>query len=327
MLGAVVQLPQSDGLVLTSLLSVRSHPWLADHAVGGVVILPGSGLVELAVRAGDEAGCPVLDELVIETPLALPERGGVRLQVAVGGPDERGSRTVEVHSRRDDGADAWTRHAAGVLSAVRSGGGGSGFDFAVWPPAGAVGADIAGGYELLAGAGYGYGPVFRGVRGVWRRGGELFAEVVLPEELRGEAGRFGIHPALLDAALHAALLAGGPGAAGFGESAGGRGLLLPFAWNGLVLHAGGASALRVRVAVGERGVVSLEAADEAGGLVVTLDSLVSRPVSAGQLAAGAGAGVSLFGVGWVPVPVPVPVAVAGGVVGGGWFGAGGGVAG
>ncbi len=211
MLGAVVQLPQSDGLVLTSLLSVRSHPWLADHAVGGVVIFPGSGLVELAVRAGDEAGCPVLDELVMETPLALPERGGVRVQVAVGGPDECGSRTVEVHSRRDDGTDAWTRHAAGVLSAVPSGGGGSGFDFSAWPPPGAERAEIAGGYELLARAGYGYGPAFRGVRAVWRRGGEVFAEVSLPEEQREDAGRFGIHPALLDAALHAVMLDAGSG--------------------------------------------------------------------------------------------------------------------
>ncbi|MEV0504428.1 type I polyketide synthase, partial [Streptomyces spectabilis] len=115
LLGAVVRLPQSDGLVFTSRLSLRTQPWLADHAIGGVVILPGTGLVELAVRAGDEAGCGVLDELVIEAPLVVPEHGGVRVQVAVGGPGETGARTVEVYSQREDvddgGADAWTRHA------------------------------------------------------------------------------------------------------------------------------------------------------------------------------------------------------------------------
>ena len=86
LLGAVVPLPQSDGLVFTSRLSLRSHPWLADHAIGGVVLVPGTGLVEMAVRAGDEAGCGVLEELVIEAPLVVPEQGGVRVQVAVGGP-------------------------------------------------------------------------------------------------------------------------------------------------------------------------------------------------------------------------------------------------
>ncbi len=121
MLGAVVQLPQSDGLVFTSRLSLRTHPWLADHAVRDVVIVPGTGLVELAVRAGDEAGCPVLDELVIEAPLVVPRHGGVRVHVALSGPGEHGARTVELYSLRDDaaadgGADAWTRHATGVLT-------------------------------------------------------------------------------------------------------------------------------------------------------------------------------------------------------------------
>ncbi|MGQ5668783.1 polyketide synthase dehydratase domain-containing protein, partial [Streptomyces sp. ECR2.10] len=69
LLGAVVELPQSDGMVFTSRLSLKTHPWLADHRVGGVVLVPGTGLVELAVRAGDEAGCGVLEELVIEAPL------------------------------------------------------------------------------------------------------------------------------------------------------------------------------------------------------------------------------------------------------------------
>ncbi len=306
LLGAVVALPQSGGLVFTTRLSLRSHPWLADHVAGGVVVVPGTGLVELAVRAGDEAGCPVLEELVVEAPLAVPERGGVRVQVTVGGLAESGTRAVEVYSQREDaaGGDGWVRHAAGVLAADGAGRGGSGFDFAAWPPPGARRAEIGGGYEVLARAGYGYGPAFRGVRAVWRRGGEVFAEVALPEEQRKEAGRFGIHPALLDAALHAVLLDGAPGGDGDG------GLLLPFAWNGLVLHAGGASALRVRLTEREGGVVSLEAADEAGGLVVTLDSLVSRPVSAGQLeaAAGGGAGGSLFGVKWVVLPA---AAVAG----------------
>ncbi|MEV0504180.1 acyltransferase domain-containing protein, partial [Streptomyces spectabilis] len=116
LLGAVVPLPQSDGLVFTSRLSLRSHPWLADHAIGGVVLVPGTVYVDLAVRAGDEFGHGLLEELVIEAPLVLPDSGGVRLQVAVSGPGATGSRTVDVYSRREDD-DAWTRHATGLLAA------------------------------------------------------------------------------------------------------------------------------------------------------------------------------------------------------------------
>nr|AXL05387.1 rifamycin polyketide synthase, type 1 [uncultured bacterium] len=292
LLGAVVQLPQSDGLVFTSRLSVRTHPWLADHAVGGVVLLPGSGLAELAVRAGDEAGCTALDELIIEAPLVVPGEGGVRVQVALSGPDETGSRTAEVYSRRDGGTGPWTRHATGVLSAAP--GTGTGFDFAAWPPPGAERVDVGTFYTGLAERGYGYGPAFQGLRAVWRRDGDVFAEVALPEDLRKDAGRFGVHPALLDAALQAATAGGGDEP---GEP------VLAFAWNGLVLHAAGASALRVRLAPSGPDALSVEAADETGGLVLTMESLVSRPVSAAQLGAAADAGHdAMFRVDWTELP-------------------------
>jgi rifamycin polyketide synthase module 9/10 len=253
----------------------------------------------------------VLDELVIEAPLVVPRRGGVRVQVALSGPGEDGSRTVDVYSLRED-ADTWTRHATGVL--VPAGRRSAAFDFAAWPPPGAQPVDIGGAYDVLADVGYGYGPVFRAVRAVWRRGDETFAEIALPEDHREEAGRFGIHPALLDAALHSTMVAAAAGDAGsYGDE-----VRLPFAWNGLRLHAAGASALRVRVAKAEGDSLSLEAVDEAGGLVVTLDALVGRPVSDEQLATAEDVG-SLFQVDWTPLsrvdggrPVPswVPVATA-----------------
>ncbi|MEU0537937.1 type I polyketide synthase, partial [Amycolatopsis tolypomycina] len=286
LLGAVVELPQSDGLVFTSRLSVRTHPWLAGHVVGGVVILPGSGLAELAVRAGDEAGCTALDELIIEAPLVVPAQGAVRVQVTLSGPDETGSRTVDVYSRRDGGS--WTRHATGVLSTAP--GQGTAFDFRAWPPADAERVDVETFYADLAERGYGYGPAFQGLRAAWRRGDEVFAEVALPEDLRKDAGRFGVHPALLDAALQAATVGAEPGEP-----------VLAFAWNGLVLHAAGASALRVRLAPSGSDALSVEAADETGGLVLTMDSLVSRPVSAEQL--GAAGHDAMFRVDWTELPM------------------------
>ncbi|MFG3009254.1 SDR family NAD(P)-dependent oxidoreductase [Streptomyces cinerochromogenes] len=302
LLGAVVEVPETGGLLCTSRLSLRTHPWLADHAVGGVVLVPGTGLVELAVRAGDEAGCSVLDELVIEAPLVVPEQGGVRVQVAVGGPDDNGSRTVAVYSARENtageiGTDAWTRHAAGTLTTTAADT--PAFDTTVWPPAGAepVGLDIASFYADLASHGYAYGPAFQGLRTVWRRGEEIFAEVALPDEQRDEATRFGIHPALLDAALHTDA---------FAQPDDGHNVL-PFAWNNLVLHATGASALRLRIAPRGTDVLSLVAADENGGLVLTVDSVTFRPVDVEQLDAAATADQgrdALFGVAWTELTAP-----------------------
>src|SRR4051812_822564 len=296
LLGAVVPLPQSDGLVFTSRLSVRTHPWLADHAIGGVMLFPGTGLVELAVRAGDEAGCPVLDELVTEAPLVVPEHGGVRVQVAVSGPDDTGSRTVDVFSQREDGAERWTRHATGTLSANR--GSGTPADLTAWPPPGARPVDVGNLYADLAERGYGYGPAFQGVRAVWLRDTEVFAEVALPEELRDDAAGYGIHPALLDAALQGGTI----GAAAAGEGTGRS--LMPFSWTGLTLHAVGASALRVRVAPAGQDAMTIQAADQTGGPVLSMDSLVLRELATEQPATPAVD--SLYRVDWTELPPARP---------------------
>ncbi|MFF8732399.1 SDR family NAD(P)-dependent oxidoreductase [Streptomyces sp. NPDC015171] len=313
LLGAVVEVPETGGVLCTSRLSLRTHPWLADHAVGGVVLVPGTGLIELAVRAGDEVGCGVVDELVIEAPLAVPEQGGVRVQVAVGGPDDNGSRTVAVYSAREDtageiGAGTWTRHATGTLAGTVTGTGA--FDFTAWPPAGAepVEVDVDAFYSGLIAKGYTYGPVFQGLRAVWRRGDEVYAEVALPDGQREEAARFGIHPALLDAALHANGFVAPADAPAPGE---GPRTVLPFAWNRLALHATGASALRVRVAPSGPDAVSVQAADETGEPVLTTDSLVFRAVSAEQLEAAAGApgADALFRVEWTESAAPARAGV------------------
>ncbi|MFJ2599048.1 type I polyketide synthase, partial [Streptomyces erythrochromogenes] len=293
LLGAAMQLVTADGYLFTGRLSVRSHPWLADHTVMGAVLVPGTGVLELALRAGAEVGCAVVEELTLAAPLVLPEQGGVQVQVWVGEPDGSGRRPVTVHSRPDEELDGgWVRHAGGVLGTVAAADEAVGFDAVAWPPAGAEPVSLDGAYEGFAGAGFGYGPVFRGLRAVWRRGEELFAEVALPVEERDTAGRFGLHPALLDAAMHAAILSS------TGETA------IPFVWNDVALHAVGAAEARVRLTrVGEDG-WTLALADVTGAPVLSVGSMVSRPVSTEQLVT---TGSPLFGVDWSVVP-----AVAGG---------------
>ena len=233
----------------------------------------------------------------MQVPLVLPADGGVQVQVTAGVPGHDGRRPVEVFARPDDGTDApWVRHAAGVLAQAAQAEAGDFADFAAsWPPDGAVPVDVSGLYEGLAAEGLGYGPAFRGLRAAWRRGGEVFAEVALPGEAAADAGGYGVHPALLDAVLHAAAVAGadGPG-----------GIMIPFSWGGVSVHAGGASVLRARL-TRDGGSWALAATDGTGVPVVSVASLVLRAAGAGELrAAGGGAGEALLGVEWVPVPVP-----------------------
>ncbi|WP_301549383.1 type I polyketide synthase, partial [Planomonospora parontospora] len=295
LLGAALASPESGGVVLTGHLSADVQRWVADHDVLGSVLLPGTGFVELAIRAGDQVGCGTVEELTLEAPLVLPERGAVAIQVVVGADDSSGTRSVAVYSRPESGDPSWTRHASGTLAAD---GPPPSFDLTQWPPAGAVPVDVDGAYEHLLARGYGYGPAFQGLKAAWRRGDEVFAEVALPEQEREEAGRFGLHPALLDSAMHADLVVD--------RDPDGGATLLPFTWNGVRLHAAGASAVRVRIhrLRGEE-VSAIEIADETGRPVATVDSLVSLPVSAEQLdAARGGLSDSLFRVEWVPAPVP-----------------------
>ncbi|WP_443057772.1 polyketide synthase dehydratase domain-containing protein, partial [Streptomyces sp. IBSBF 2806] len=114
-------------------------------------------------------------------------------------------------------------------------------------------------YEELSDRGYGYGPVFQGLRAVWRRDDEVFAEVALPAGEADSAAGFGLHPALLDAALHA-----GAFAEPHGSDDEGGGVRLPFAWSGVSLHASGASSLRVRLRSTGAESLSLDLADGEG---------------------------------------------------------------
>ncbi|MFD0417100.1 type I polyketide synthase [Streptomyces sp. NPDC127108] len=314
LLGAAVPLAGGDGHLLTGRLSLRTHPWLADHAVAGVVLLPATAFVELATRAGDQVGCDLVEELTMESPLVVPETGGVQLQLTVGDADAAGRRSLSFHSRPETGPDAdgaepepWTRHATGVLALSTEA---AEFDLAQWPPHGADAVAIDGLYEEFAAADVQYGPAFQGLRGVWRLGDEVFAEVSVPEDRRDEAGRFGLHPVLLDAALQAAHLAHDPS----DEDEGGA-PRLPFSWSDVALYADGAKSLRVRLTRSGSGgdTVSVLLADDSGAPVARIGSLVSRTVDVRQgLAARRTRVAHLYRVNWVrPAAVdPTPADAA-----------------
>ncbi|MPY48493.1 type I polyketide synthase [Streptomyces acidicola] len=295
LLGAAVTVAGSDTLLLTSRLSVRTHPWLADHVVAGTVVVPGTAFVELALQAGDRAGCGRLAELTLQAPLVLPPDGGVIVQITVEPPatDSGEARALHVYARPDDDApdQPWTPHATGLLddtAATPS----AAPELRAWPPAGARELALDGLYERLHQSGLSYGSTFRGLARAWISGDDLLVEAALPEPAMGEATAFGLHPALLDTVLHALALRAGEG----------QGALLPFLWSGAAFHTVGASVVRARLTPRGADTYALHVADAAGAPVAVVDSLVLRPVSAADLARAATGPDDLFRLDWVPAP-------------------------
>ncbi|GCB87646.1 type I polyketide synthase [Streptomyces noursei] len=299
LLGAAMSVAGSDELLLTGTLSLATHPWLADHAVGGMVLFPGTGFLELAVRAADQVGCDRVEELMLAAPLVLPATGSVQMQIAVGPADpDDGGRDLRFFTRPGDDQDAaWTQHATGRIT---EGAHVLPFDTTTWPPRDAQVVDIDGLYDRYRANGLAYGPVFRGLRAVWRRDTEIYAEVALPDGVT-DADAFGLHPALFDAVLHGTL---------FASADGDDRSLLPFAWNGASLHASGAACLRVRITACGTDAVEITAVDPQGRPVVSVESLTLR-------AAGPDTGTedrcdvnSLFRMDWTPRTVHAPAAPA-----------------
>ncbi|MEU0054781.1 type I polyketide synthase, partial [Streptomyces sp. NPDC006309] len=286
LLGAVVELADDERLVYTGRLALDTQPWLADHAVQGTVLLPGTAFLELAMAVGSRLGWGRLAELTLQTPLVLEPDAAVQLRLTVEPPAANGQRELAVHSRPQDAdpGSAWTRHAAALLDADDDT---ADFDLTEWPPPGAHEIDVDTRYDTLAEAGYDYGPAFQGLRAAWRTDRDVYAEVSLPADLDGTA--FGLHPAVLDAALHAVGLLRENG-----------GTVLPFSWSGVTRYAEGADTLRVWLsAAGEDG-VTLRAADGTGKPVLSAEAVTMRPYAADP-AAGRGAD-SLFRLDWQPVP-------------------------
>ncbi|ORW27356.1 fatty acyl-AMP ligase [Mycobacterium paraense] len=295
LLGAVVGLADQDQVMVSGRLSTGTQGWLAGHRVNDTVLFPATGFVEVLLRAGELAGCPAIDELVLHTALILSEQAPADLQILVQPLDEQGRRPFTVHSRTGGQlGDAWTLHASGTLSADEPV---AGATTTPSPPVEALDQDDF--YNGLAQRGYQYGGLFRSVRGIATdpaRPDVVQAEVALPAGT--DVAGYGIHPALLDAALHplAAVLERTDGT----DQAS---LRVPYAFTGVTLYATAASQLHVQLTRTGEDTYELRATDPTGAPVITIGALTLREVS-DQIGRPSMAGLSdsLFELTWPSAP-------------------------
>ena len=296
LLAAVIAEPDGDGVQFSGSVSSATHPWLVDHAIGGTVLVPATAFLELAGHAAEQLGYATVEELTLQAPLALTGTAAVSIRLTVDRGDTRGDRRFTVYSRT--GEEQWTTHATGLLTPFVPS---PGVSLDQWPPADGIAIPLEGVYDRLDDLGYGYGPAFSGLRAAWRAGDDLFAEVVLPDQLHDEAGRFGVHPALLDAALHPLVLV-------LEAAQDDNTIRLPFSFSGFAVHAVGATVLRVRWTHTGQDTARLAVADGAGAPVATIGAVSLLPIRRDQLAPAGPAVESLYRVAWEAVPAVEPVA-------------------
>jgi len=288
--------PDADGPEIrhTGMLSTARQPWLADHMIGDRVLVPATVFAELAFRAANTmrltdptahaassthpanhatatgrptdpatssthpanraAGAVRLAELTFREPLVLSEPA--QIQVVVTTPDQ----AVTVWARTAN--RPWTQHATATIAPADPP---PATPPAIWPPTDAEPVPVD--YARLAARGHHYGPAFRAVTALWRRGTDLFADLTLPA--REVATAYTLHPALLDAALHAALLAEEPTEP-----------RVPVACTGVTVHAPGAATARAHLVRLGPDEVRVTLTDPTGQPLATVDSLVTRPLPA-----------------------------------------------
>ncbi|MFD7133410.1 SDR family NAD(P)-dependent oxidoreductase [Streptomyces sp. NPDC059894] len=301
LLGEGNELPEGDGHVWFGDVGLADHPWLADHAVDGVPVLPATAHLELVLAAGQSVLGPVaVRDLVLHRMLPLAERTrvclrgrrtGTGLAVRVYGPV--GDRHVlladatAVPTRRhtaDATAVPTRRHTADVF-AVPGGDRADVFAVPDGDPADAFpvpDGDPVDVYRRFDDVGQHYGPAFRALRSATASAGTARADLAVPEHLR--IRRFHLHPAWADACLHAL-------AAAVDTDEAARTAWLPVRFGGVHVYGDPAAGVRVRARLAPAGegavrhgdVQVLDARDQ---VVAMFASVECAPLPGGDLPLG-----------------------------------------
>jgi acyl transferase domain-containing protein/acyl carrier protein len=179
-------------------VGTEAQPWLGDHRVHEVAVLPGAAYCEMALAAArtvlGDAG--EVRDVSFEQMLLLDEETPVSAWASVVSPGV-GEFAVETYQ---DGER--TRRATAVLHADVAADGPATHDIDVLlaaHPHGVDGADLRAGFGTV---GIHHGPAFAGLAAAYTADGAsrtVLAVVALPGPLRSQQAGYGVHPALLDA--------------------------------------------------------------------------------------------------------------------------------
>ncbi|MFL6653180.1 MAG: thioester reductase domain-containing protein [Sulfurifustis sp.] len=307
LLGGGVKVAGTEMTMFTTVVASNEPVWVQEHRVMDAVLMPGTAFFEAMRAAGkatDKAPSDVSDVIIL-APMVMPPEVAIRMQVTVG-PLSDGSRPVKVYSSPEsEGADGtwpWQLHAEGKLVPAQV----TNEPPLTVPPADGEPIDVDALYKDLAHLGYGYGPTFQGIREAWHVDGVVWAKAALPESAASSSIRYGMHPALLDSAMHSLLLT-----QRLRDSVS-EDLFVPFEAERLSLWREGLAEMWVRVSEFEMGDgefwASLDLFDMQGNNVGRLHRLHARRIDRAVLRRLTSAGVDRFQfeLAWEPIETQNP---------------------
>ncbi|OJZ69086.1 polyketide synthase [Mycobacterium paraffinicum] len=280
LMGPHVRLPEEpERHVWQGEVGTAAQPWLGDHRIHNVAVLPGAAYCEMALAAartifGDE--CEVRD-ITFESTLLLDHETPVSADASINAP---GVADFAVQSFQ---ASKPIRRATAVLRARGREDRPTGYDVAALLATHSCRLEGTELRQQFDDHGLQYGAAFAGLAAAHSAddtGGTVLAEVGLPGAIRSQHSAYGVHPALLDACFQA--VAAHPAA----RVAGSAGLLLPLRVRGLRLYAPTRGArycyTKVSTADGAGLEADLEVLDEYGTVLLAVSGL--------QVSTGAGEG-------------------------------------
>jgi acyl transferase domain-containing protein/aryl carrier-like protein/short-subunit dehydrogenase involved in D-alanine esterification of teichoic acids len=181
-----------------------AEPFLRDHRVGGRLVFPGAGFLEMALAAAGRAtrgwhgrclrdvrferfAAPDADGLTLEVALENRPDGGMAFAIGSGGAAQR-VRHCRGVSYPDGGAPGERLDLAAIRARMRR--------------AVVSGVDCR---KVAAAMDLAYGPSYQGLLSVAVGEGELLADIALPKDSADLSPAWVMNPALLDAALQSAI--------------------------------------------------------------------------------------------------------------------------
>lgn len=190
-------------------MNTEAFPYLSEHCVHGMPVLPGAAYLELSLAAASEvygSQSFAIEDLTLVKALFFPKGITHTLQVIMT-PQDEGTMCLRFFSApagQEKQTLSWMKHASVTVRCVA--------EPRVPAPMLHLAPERVRRYWTLAmeapvyytglrARGIQHGPLFQGITHVWRRPGEVMAQITIPEELIDDMLGYQVHPALMDAIL------------------------------------------------------------------------------------------------------------------------------
>lgn len=180
-------------------------PFLQDHQVDSLVVMPGAAYIEAGLAAyyevaGDKASVCSMENILFHQALILESISDPIIHINL---DSENGKYSFFSKEREDSAN-WQLHASGVVKEWKSGGNNKGNGRQAANRLEKISrrcdehVDTGLLYSSLATRGLAYGPCFQTIRQINRGKNEVLARIELHDHLHDDLSAYYLHPCLLD---------------------------------------------------------------------------------------------------------------------------------